>query len=134
MPIQVPNTYTQHSKHNKQTAEEMLYSGGFFSNSDKKLINQIADSDISALANISFEFEDERLSKLLWRYRARNGEQFLDIDEQEKWQRHCQLYLLEHQQIYIEKIDALALEHQNNPEKIELLQQLHHYLHFLNCK
>jgi len=118
----------------KLTAEEMLYSGGFFSNNDKKLINQIADSSIEDLAKIDFEFEDDRLAMLLWHYRARNGEQFLDVDEQEKWQRECQLYLLEHQQTYIEKIDALALEHQHNPEKIELLQQLHHYLHFLTCK
>lgn len=112
----------------------MLYSGGFFSNNDKNLINQIAKSKIEDLAKAEFRFEDERLEMLLWHYRARNGEQFLDIDEQEKWQRECQLYLLEHQQTYIEKIDALALEHQHNPEKIELLQQLHHYLHFLTCK
>ncbi|WP_022942289.1 exodeoxyribonuclease I [Psychromonas hadalis] len=118
----------------KQTVEEMLYSGGFFSNNDKKLINQIATSDIADLSKTDFQFEDDRLVMLLWHYRARNGEQFLDIDEQQKWQRECQLYLLEHQQSYIEKIDALALEHQHNPEKIELLQQLHHYLQFLSCK
>ncbi|MCP4323593.1 MAG: exodeoxyribonuclease I [Psychromonas sp.] len=118
----------------KLTAEEMLYSGGFFSNNDKKLINQVAESDIENLGKSNFEFEDERLAMLLWHYRARNGEQFLDIDDQEKWQRECQLYLLEHQDNYIEKIDSLALEHQHNPEKVELLQQLHNYLQFLNCK
>ena len=118
----------------KKTPEEMLYSGGFFSNKDKILINQIADSDLNDLSKMEFQFEDDRLAMLLWHYRARNGEQFLDVDEQEKWQRECQLYLLEHQQSYSEKIDALAFEYQNNPEKIELLQQLHHYLHFLACK
>jgi exodeoxyribonuclease I len=120
--------------HQKQTAEEMLYSGGFFSNNDKKLINQIADSEIADLGKEGFQFEDARLEKLLWHYRARNGEQFLDVDEQEKWQRECQLYLLEHQQTYSEKIDALAFEHQNNTDKIALLQQLHHYLNYLSCK
>ena len=116
----------------KHTAEEMLYSGGFFSQKDKALINKVAESDLSTLVNMDFDFDDNRLAKLLWHYRARNGEQFLDVDEQQKWQRECQLYLLENQQGYIEKIDALALEYQQNPEKIELLQQLHHYLHFLN--
>jgi exodeoxyribonuclease-1 len=118
----------------KQSAEEMLYSGGFFSSNDKNVINQIADTSLSELGKMDFQFEDERLSMLFWHYRARNGEQFLTIDELEKWERECKLYLLEHQQTYIEKIDALALEHQHNPEKIELLKQLHHYLHFLTCK
>jgi len=118
----------------KQTPEEMLYSGGFFSNKDKALINQVAETNLNALSKADFDFEDNRLAMLLWHYRARNGEQFLDVDEQEKWQRECQQYLLENQQSYIEKIDALAFEYQHNPEKIELLQQLHHYLHFLSCK
>ncbi|WP_284204759.1 exodeoxyribonuclease I [Psychromonas marina] len=118
----------------KQSAEEMLYSGGFFSHKDKAQINQIAESPFEDLANMNYDFEDSRLERLLWHYRARNGEQFLSIDEQQKWQRECEVYLLEHQQSYIEKIDALALEHQHSPEKIELLQQLHHYLHFLTYK
>lgn len=118
----------------QQTPEEMLYSGGFFSHSDKAQINKISEMDFSDLSKTEFQFEDDRLAMLLWHYRARNGEQFLDVDEQDKWQKECQLYLLEHQQAYIEKIDALALEHQHNPEKIELLQQLHHYLQFLSYK
>ncbi|PKF60653.1 exodeoxyribonuclease I [Psychromonas sp. psych-6C06] len=118
----------------KQSVEEMLYSGGFFSNKDKSLINQISELGIESLSKRQFDFEDERLSKLLWHYRARNGEQYLELEEQEKWQRECQLYLLEHQQSYIEKIDALAMEYQHSPDKIDLLQQLHHYLNYLSCK
>jgi exodeoxyribonuclease-1 len=118
----------------KQTAEEMLYSGGFFSNNDKQLINQVAEMSLSDLGTFNFQFEDDRLSKLLWHYRARNGEQFLNADEQEKWDRECKMYLLEHQQTYIEKLDALALEHQNNEQNIDLLKQLHHYLKFLSYK
>lgn len=118
----------------KQTAEEMLYSGGFFSNKDKALIEKVANSDLAELSGQVFDFEDSRLASLLWRYRARNGEQWLNAEEQEKWQRECNVYLLDQQDSYIEKIDALALEHQHSPEKIEILQQLHHYLHFLNYK
>lgn len=118
----------------KQTAEEMLYSGGFFSNHDKQLINQVAQTSLTDLSKFDFSFEDSRLTKLLWHYRARNGEQFLTIEEQEKWERECKMYLLEHQQTYIEKLDALALEHQHNEEKIDLLTQLHHYLNYLSYK
>ena len=112
--------------------EEMLYSGGFFSYSDKALINQVSNSNWEELAKHEFNFTDPRLKSLLWHYRARNAPQSLTIEEQEKWQRHCQAYLLEHSPKFIEKIDALAYEYQSNPEKIELLQQLHNYLSFLN--
>ena len=112
--------------------EEMLYSGGFFSHADKALITKVSNSSWDELAKQAFNFTDPRLKTLLWHYRARNAPQSLTIEEQEKWQRHCQAYLLEHSQAFIEKIDALAYEYQNQPEKIELLQQLHNYLSFLN--
>jgi exodeoxyribonuclease-1 len=112
--------------------EEMLYTGGFFSNADKTLIDQISNSSWEELSERSFNFTDPRLPTLLWRYRARNAPQSLSMDEQEKWQRHCQAYLLDNSPAYIEKLDALALEHQSNPEKIALLKQLYNYLSFLN--
>lgn len=116
-----------------KTAEEMLYSGGFFSSHDKSLINHVSSSNLEQLVIAEFDFEDERLNTLLWHYKARNAPQYLTIDEQEKWQRECQAYLLDNSQAYIEKLDMLAIEHQTQPTKIELLQQLHHYLHFLSC-
>lgn len=116
----------------EMSPEEMLYTGGFFSNADKALIDQISHSSWEALADTKFEFKDKRLDTLLWHYRARNAAHTLSLAEQEKWQRHCQAYLLENSQAYIEKLDALALEHQNQPDKIALLQQLFNYLNFLN--
>lgn len=116
----------------KQTAEEMLYSGGFFSYADKALIKKISESNWDKLSNQTFSFEDPRLSTLLWHYRARNAPQSLTIDEQEKWARHCSSYLLENTDAYVNKIEALAMDNQNNPEKIELLQQLYHYLSYLS--
>ena len=115
-----------------RSPEEMLYTGGFFANADKTLINQISNSTWEELAEHEFHFQDPRLETLLWHYRARNAPQSLNIDEQEKWQRHRQAYILEHSPAYIEKLDALALEHQSNPAKIELLQQLYNYLNYLN--
>jgi exodeoxyribonuclease-1 len=116
----------------KATPEEMLYTGGFFSPSDKALIQQINKSSWEELAEIQFNFQDPRLKTLLWHYRARNAPHSLSVDEQDKWQRHCQAYLLEHSSTYIEKLDALAIEHQHTPAKIELLQQLYNYLSYLN--
>lgn len=113
------------------TVEEMLYSGGFFSNADKALIEKVNNSSWLELGEHKFAFEDERLETLLWHYRARNAPHSLTIEEQQKWQRHRQAYLLENSQSYIERLDALALEHQNHPAKIALLEQLYHYVNFL---
>lgn len=123
----------EHTVEHNKSPEEMLYSGGFFSNSDKALINQISNSTWEELAEQKFNFADKRLDTLLWHYRARNAADTLTIEEQEKWQRYRQAYLLEHSQSYIEKLDALALEHQNHPTKFALLEQLYNYLNFLNC-
>lgn len=116
-----------------KTAEETLYTGGFFSNEDKLLINNVNNSTWEELAEHKFKFKDPRLDTLLWHYRARNAEHSLNVEEQEKWFRHRQAYLLAHSHSYIEKLDALALEYQSTPAKMELLKQLHHYLHFLTC-
>lgn len=116
------------------TPEEMLYSGGFFNRTDKEMIEQVSNSTWEELAEHSFNFTDPRLNTLLWHYRARNAPESLNLDEQEKWKRHCQAYLYENSANYIEKLDALALEHQNNPEKIELLRNLYYYLSNLDYR
>ncbi|MFT4837512.1 MAG: exodeoxyribonuclease-1 [Psychromonas sp.] len=115
-----------------KSVEEMLYSGGFLSAADKALSEQVCNSTWQELTNKEFNFEDDRLDILLWHYRARNAPDSLDFAEQEKWARHRQAYLLENSQAYIEKLEALALENQSNPAKIELLQQLYDYLNYLN--
>lgn len=115
-----------------RTPEEMLYTGGFFSSGDKALIKQINNRSWEELAVHEFHFQDPRLKTLLWHYRARNAPQSLSVEEQEKWQRHCQAYLLEHSPTYMQKLEALALEHQSNPAKIALLQELFNYLNYLN--
>ena len=115
-----------------KSAEEMLYSGGFFSNADKALIAQIATSTWAELCNQSFDFKDQRLETLLWHYRARNAPHTLNVQEQERWQRHRQVYLLDNSERYIEKIDALALENQTHSSKMEILKQLYEYLNDLS--
>ncbi|HEY5716227.1 MAG TPA: exodeoxyribonuclease I [Psychromonas sp.] len=115
-----------------KSAEEMLYSGGFFSTADKALIEQVHNSSWDELGEKEFNFEDGRLAVLLWHYRARNAQESLTLQEQEKWARYRQAYLLENSHSYIEKLDALALENQSNPAKIALLQQLYDYLNYLH--
>ncbi len=71
--------------------ERMLYSGGFFSNEDRRLMNDVASASGEQLAERTFPFADNRLPELLFRYRARNFPNTLTADEQSHWREFCQL-------------------------------------------
>lgn len=66
--------------------ERMLYSGGFFSDTDKRLMAQVRAASVQALAEQSFPFEDARLPELLFRYRARNFPDSLSEEELARWE------------------------------------------------
>ncbi len=80
-------SYADSSSKNKDVDFE-LYSGGFFSASDKKVMAQIRKSSPEKLATLP-HFEDARLPEMLFRYRARNYPNTLTIQELEKWRAFC---------------------------------------------
>jgi len=73
--------------------DRMLYSGGFFSNSDRRIMDQVRNSNADELASTSFAFEDSRLPEMLFRYRARNFPDSLTPDESAQWQEYRFSYL-----------------------------------------
>ena len=66
-----------------------IYSGGFFSDADKQKIAQIRVTSPEQLAKSKFSFSDNRLSEMLFRYRARNYPETLNADEQFRWKEFC---------------------------------------------
>jgi len=64
----------------------MLYSGGFFSESDRQVMEEIRALSPQALARAHFTFGDSRLPEMLFRYRARNYPQSLAPDELAAWE------------------------------------------------
>lgn len=73
--------------------EQMLYSGGFFSNADRATMNRVRAASGKQLAAQTFVFEDKRLPEILFRYRARNFPETLSADEQADWKEFCALRL-----------------------------------------
>jgi exodeoxyribonuclease-1 len=73
----------------------MIYSGGFFNDSDKALMNAVRNTDPQELGKQSWGFVDKRLPELLLRYRARNYPETLDADEQAQWLEHCRARLVD---------------------------------------
>ena len=70
--------------------EHALYSGSFFSASDKAQMDILHSLSPEQLSNHQFAFQDSRLATLLFRYRARNYPHTLSSDEQQQWQQYCQ--------------------------------------------
>ena len=64
----------------------MIYSGGFFSASDRKLMDVIRNSAPDHLANLDLPFQDQRLAAMVFRYRARNYNDTLSEAELHTWE------------------------------------------------
>lgn len=66
-----------------------IYSGGFFSENDKKQMTKIRLMPPEQLAKTAFKFTDSRLPEMLFRFRARNYPETLDADELLRWNEFC---------------------------------------------
>jgi exodeoxyribonuclease-1 len=65
--------------------DHMIYSGGFFSSSDRRLMDKIRMTEPTVLTKNEWAFQDSRLTEMLFRYRARNFPNSLTPTEQQRW-------------------------------------------------
>ncbi len=65
--------------------DRMLYSGGFFSEADRQAMSTVRKTSPDQLASLQPDFNDERLTEMLFRYRARNYPETLNEAEQARW-------------------------------------------------
>ena len=66
--------------------DAMLYTGGFFNQTDKSAMAQIREAHPEALDDMQFGFQDGRLEEMLFRFRARNYPETLNGDERDQWE------------------------------------------------
>ncbi|WDE02955.1 exodeoxyribonuclease I [Thalassomonas viridans] len=115
-------------------AEHALYGGEFFSASDKAQMEVLHAMPVEQLAGHDFQFQDPRLPTLLFRYRARNFPLTLTSEELQKWQQYSSNKLQYGGQgilsldEYMMKLENLAMEHENNTEKMAVLKALFQYV------
>lgn len=84
--------YTNHKFEPSNDVDIALYEG-FLNNTDAALLAQIRHASPQELAKYKFNFHDERLPKLLFRYRARNWPETLTPEEMKHW-KHIRLQRL----------------------------------------
>lgn len=106
--------------------ETTLYDG-FFEPADKNnmaILRQLAPSE---LANHGLKFNDPRVEKLLFHYRARHYPETLTRAEQVRWQKYCHQQLDKGAEVFAKSLAELGEQYRNDPEKLDLLAQLKAY-------
>ena len=105
-----------------------IYSGGFFSDADKRKMEKIRAVPPEQLAKLEFSFTDSRLPEMLFRYRARNYPETLNADEQLKWDEFCKNRLTGRQagagitlEAYFVRLQELRSDKSANAELIKAL-------------
>ncbi|MEX6501788.1 exodeoxyribonuclease I [Pseudomonas zhanjiangensis] len=81
--------YAEESFTAGEDPEQQLYDG-FIGDRDRRLCEQVRHADPQQLATATWPFDDARLPELLFRYRARNFSESLDVAERQRWQVFCQ--------------------------------------------
>jgi exodeoxyribonuclease-1 len=82
-----PEVFERPAAEGRPDVDEDLY-GGFVGNDDRRLLQRLRGLPPPTLAEQRPAFADERLSELLFRYRARNFPQTLTDAEQQQWHEH----------------------------------------------
>jgi exodeoxyribonuclease-1 len=108
----------------------MIYAGGFFAEKDKALMNTIHNTAPEELGTQTWRFDDKRLPEMLFRYRARNYPEMLNVDEQAEWLEHCRARLIEGEAGHLTftgfyaEIEALKTGMELDEHKMRLLDEV----------
>lgn len=103
----------------------MLYSGGFFNTADKSAIERVSQAQPEELASLDVDFNDPRLTEMLFRYRARNFPLTLSESEQQQWNDYRRNVL--DGESYGTLLENLAIENDNDQRKLNILKALFEY-------
>ena len=111
--------------------DRMLYSGDFFSAADRHLMTKILGIAPRDLGGHLWSFQDERLQLMLFRYRARNFPETLNLEESRWWDQDRRKRLVETEdpdyftlRDYRQVSAQLREEHEMEPESLKILDKL----------
>lgn len=109
----------------------MLYSGGFFPDTDRREMTRLHGLAPETLAAERFVFADRRLPEMLFRYRARNWPQTLSEEEREDWDAYRLQRLTEPDagasitlDDYLQRLAGLRSEASGEPTRLAQLDDL----------
>ncbi|URJ23368.1 exodeoxyribonuclease I [Blochmannia endosymbiont of Camponotus sp. C-003] len=122
----------QQNLYNNLHVDSQLYHK-FFSNSDRKIIENIRKTHSKDLKNLCTNHVDTRLKPLLFYYRARNFPNTLNYQEQQKWLNYKKNKLFNKDQSpsYNDQLNTLLSIYKYNEQNITLIRLLQKYYQHL---
>ncbi|WP_373817908.1 exodeoxyribonuclease I [Glaesserella sp.] len=106
--------------------ETTLYDG-FFEPADKNNMAILRELKPLELANHGLRFNDPRIERLLFHYRARHYSETLTRAEQIRWQKYCHQQLEQKLPQFEASLEQLFQQYHDNPQKVVLLEELAKY-------
>jgi len=126
--------YSDRQMPEQTNPDRMLYSGGFFSDTDKRGFEALRRASPQELREQSFVFEDARIPEMLFRYRARNFPDSLSPEELAQWEEFRFAWLTDPEagagitlEDYQARIAELQADPGLGPEKQRVLEDLLEY-------
>lgn len=126
--------FEEESQNVTEDADFSLYSGGFFDQSDKTLVEQVRNSTKENLTRFIGRFNDHRLERLLFYYRGRNFPDTFTHDELTRWQMHRQQRFTDESSggtilinRYLIELETLINQFQHHSGKLRILKDLYRY-------
>ncbi|MFV8570560.1 exodeoxyribonuclease I [Marinobacter sp. SBS5] len=113
--------------------DEQIYAGGFISNADRERLKDLIAQPAETLGEQEVRFDDERLSEMLFRYRARNYPNTLSGEEMERWEAFRTERLMNPKkgwrslEAYGLELQRLASDPELTPRNRQILEDLHLY-------
>ncbi|OOH86210.1 exodeoxyribonuclease I [Pasteurellaceae bacterium 15-036681] len=122
----VTEIFEQEPQFSNDNVEASLYSG-FFENSDKNNMAILRTLKSEELAHHGLKFQDERVEKLLFNYRARHYPETLTRGEQVRWQKYCTQQFDLNAPRFAQSLETLSEQYAQDEEKLALLKELAAY-------
>ncbi|WP_415883672.1 exodeoxyribonuclease I [Neptuniibacter sp. QD34_54] len=126
----IADIYSESPFEAESDPDMMLYSGGFFTPSDRKSMDQIRQTGPMELAELDLPFQDPRLEEMLLRYKARNCSSVLTQEEQMQWEDYRRRKLLKGEgghltmDTFFQRLNELYGQPEMDDNKRHILEEL----------
>ncbi|MBR9884966.1 MAG: exodeoxyribonuclease I [Oceanospirillales bacterium] len=114
--------------------DHMLYSGGFFGDTDKALMERVRQAAPDELSMLELPFQDPRLEEMLLRYKARNYPEAMHEEEHQRWEEYRSRKLLNEDNNgyltipkFYEELNRLAQLPTTSERDKQILEELAYY-------
>ena len=127
------NIFSEAQEFPAETDPDLMIYSGFLNGIDKNLAAEVRQATELELAEKEYNFVDQRLPELLFRYKARNFPGSLNEDETDKWEKYKTSKLLDNNShyltfnLYFERIQELATREGVTDRDLNILEDLKYY-------